>query len=157
MRGAARRVPPTYTARRRPRRPPPMPPPRKINPNRRNAQLSTGPKTDEGKIESRKNALKHGMTGKGVVLPDEVAAEVQRRMEEWNSSIKPFDALEMHVFELLCLDSVRVDALNLDVDELKRRQVVKVATDWDERRRLAAEELAMGLPKAPALVVRQLR
>src|SRR5256885_551006 len=44
--------------------------------NRRNSQLSTGPKTDEGKARSRRNALKHGLTGEGVALPDEAAAEV---------------------------------------------------------------------------------
>src|SRR2546421_192930 len=37
--------------------------------NRRNAQKSTGPRTDEGKARSRFNALKHGMTAQIPVLP----------------------------------------------------------------------------------------
>ncbi len=36
--------------------------PRQITANRRNARLSTGPKTLAGKVRSRSNALKHGMT-----------------------------------------------------------------------------------------------
>ena len=39
--------------------------------NRQNAQLSTGPKTEEGKSVSSMNALKHGLTAKTPLLPDE--------------------------------------------------------------------------------------
>ena len=39
--------------------------------NRRNAQYSTGPKTEEGKSVSSMNALKHGLTAKTTLLPDE--------------------------------------------------------------------------------------
>src|SRR5437763_56198 len=35
--------------------------------NQANARLSTGPKTAEGKEQSRANDLNHGMTGAGVV------------------------------------------------------------------------------------------
>src|SRR3954466_9351715 len=51
--------------------------PAKLEANRRNALKSTGPRTAEGKETCRRNALKHGLTGKGVVLPveDEVAVE----------------------------------------------------------------------------------
>ena len=40
---------------------------RQIEANRRNAQLSTGPKTDEGKRRSRYNALRHGLTAETVI------------------------------------------------------------------------------------------
>src|SRR5208337_3510664 len=42
-----------------------------IEANRRNAQRSTGPKTDEGKARVRRNALKHGMAALTImpVLP----------------------------------------------------------------------------------------
>src|SRR6201997_4571504 len=35
--------------------------------NRRNARLSTGPVTDEGKRKSRQNALRHGLTAETVI------------------------------------------------------------------------------------------
>ena len=41
---------------------------KKINANRRNSQLSTGPKTDVGKQASRMNALKHALLAKEVVI-----------------------------------------------------------------------------------------
>jgi len=40
----------------------------KIDANRRNSQLSTGPKTDVGKQASRMNALKHALLAKEVVI-----------------------------------------------------------------------------------------
>jgi hypothetical protein len=40
---------------------------RQIEANRRNARLSTGPVTEEGKRRSRQNAVRHGMTAETVI------------------------------------------------------------------------------------------
>lgn len=40
---------------------------RQIEANRRNARLSTGPITEEGKKRSRQNALRHGLTAETVI------------------------------------------------------------------------------------------
>ena len=40
---------------------------RQIEANRRNAQLSTGPKTEQGKSRSRRNAARHGLTAETVI------------------------------------------------------------------------------------------
>ena len=47
----------------------------RIAANRRNAQKSTGPKTEAGKTVSRHNALKHGCAAAVVTLPHENADE----------------------------------------------------------------------------------
>lgn len=40
---------------------------RKIEANRRNAQMSTGPTTEDGKRRSRQNAVRHGLTAETVI------------------------------------------------------------------------------------------
>jgi hypothetical protein len=40
---------------------------RQIEANRRNAQLSTGPVTEDGKKKSRQNAIRHGLTAETVI------------------------------------------------------------------------------------------
>jgi hypothetical protein len=40
---------------------------RQIEANRRNARLSTGPRTEEGKQRSRRNAVRHGLTAETVI------------------------------------------------------------------------------------------
>jgi hypothetical protein len=41
---------------------------RQIEANRRNALGSTGPKTEDGKRRSRRNAVRHGLTAETVVV-----------------------------------------------------------------------------------------
>ncbi len=69
--------------------------------NRANAQLSTGPKTAEGKARSSKNNLKYGLSSKEfVVLPGE-----EQTVKDWitglHDEIQPCGALEVDVFRQL--------------------------------------------------------
>ncbi|MBV8553816.1 MAG: hypothetical protein JOY54_21150 [Acidobacteriaceae bacterium] len=56
--------------------------------NRANAQLSTGPKSEEGKAKSSLNAVKTGLTGRTVLLPTDDAsayeAHIARFFKEWD-------------------------------------------------------------------------
>src|SRR5204863_7556836 len=40
---------------------------KQIEANRRNARRSTGPTTEEGKLRSRRNAVRHGLTAETVI------------------------------------------------------------------------------------------
>lgn len=54
----------------------------KLEANRRNAQLSTGPRTDNGKSRSRGNALKHGMLASSLLITEGEGAEDSTEFEE---------------------------------------------------------------------------
>ena len=72
-----------------------------IEANRRNAQRSTGPKTDEGKARVRRNAFKHGMTARTImpVLPQEDPKELGDRTQQAITAMKPRNPLEL---DLVC-------------------------------------------------------
>lgn len=57
--------------------------------NRRNAQQSTGPRTEAGKKISSLNALRHGLTSRVVVLPSEDLAAYQKYSTEYLASLAP--------------------------------------------------------------------
>ncbi len=44
---------------------------KQIEANRHNAKKSTGPKSEEGKTRTRRNAIRHGLTAEQTVLPHE--------------------------------------------------------------------------------------
>ncbi len=57
--------------------------------NRRNAQQSTGPRTEAGKKTSSLNALRHGLTSRIVVLPTEDLTAYNRFSEEFLADLAP--------------------------------------------------------------------
>jgi len=60
-----------------------------IEANRRNAQQSTGPRTETGKKTSSLNALRHGLTSRVVVLPTEDLAAYQAFSAEFLVDLAP--------------------------------------------------------------------
>ena len=67
---------------------------RQIEANRRNAEKSTGPRTDAGKERSALNALRHGLTAETVVLPLEDPEDYQAFEESVLSGFDPETAVE---------------------------------------------------------------
>ncbi|MEQ1715388.1 MAG: hypothetical protein ABL907_05300 [Hyphomicrobium sp.] len=79
-----------------------------ITANRLNAMRSTGPATPEGKAASRRNALKHGLTAKDVVIegedPELFVAYRQGLLHE----LAPLGAIEQHLADLVIFDLWRL-------------------------------------------------
>ena len=67
-----------------------------INANRKNAQKSTGPKTENGKARARLNALTHGLSARTVipVLPHEDPKKLEERIRTWTEDWQPRNAIE---------------------------------------------------------------
>ncbi len=78
---------------------------RKIQANRRNARLSTGPRTPEGKAIASRNALKHGLSSRAVLLPEDNPEEFQGLLEDYRSQFQPASPYEeSRVFQLAAAD-----------------------------------------------------
>lgn len=67
--------------------------------SRRNGARSKGPKTAEGKARVRLNALKHGLTAKTVVLPNESVEQLEHRIEAWKAEFLPRSEVEDYLVE----------------------------------------------------------
>jgi hypothetical protein len=91
--------------------------------NQRNAQRSTGPKTQEGKAKSRANALKHGLTGSGVVQKRSEKAKIRVRLQQWREHLQPLGVLEDCLVARTAQASVRLErCVTQELADLKRRK-----------------------------------
>ncbi|HZL59286.1 MAG TPA: hypothetical protein VFC38_06270 [Stellaceae bacterium] len=79
-----------------------------IEANRRNAQLSTGAKTPQGRCASRMNALKHGLTAQQIVLFDETTEDFDKFFGELVKALNPQDAIEAQLAERIAICAWRL-------------------------------------------------
>jgi hypothetical protein len=87
--------------------------------NAANAQLSTGPRTEEGKRQSSQNARTHGLTAQQPVIPREDRAAFDKLHAQLHAETKPQGALQQIIFEELAHSAWnlrRVRALEAELD-----------------------------------------
>ena len=65
-----------------------------IDANRQNGALSNGPATPEGKAASSKNALKHGLLSREILLPNEDPSAFAQFSDNLVAALKPIGELE---------------------------------------------------------------
>jgi hypothetical protein len=61
--------------------------------NRRNALMSTGPRSLAGKARSRMNAVSHGLTAQQTLLPGEDPAKYEGLRRSMFNSLRPFQSI----------------------------------------------------------------
>ena len=81
--------------------------------NRQNSRLSTGPRTAEGKRNSKFNARTHGMTARTVLLPGEDAGALAARQQHLVDSFQPRNSVELAVIEGMAGDMWKADRVEL--------------------------------------------
>jgi hypothetical protein len=110
--------------------------------NQQNALRSTGPKTAEGKENSRRNALKHGMTGEGIVVPVEDEAEVEARTEAFLDELQPTGALGVTLVRRAARLAVRMErCAERELAAISER-VVQALADFEAPEDLDDAEIA---------------
>ena len=66
----------------------------KLEANRRNAKLSSGPKTAAGKERSSRNAVTHGLRAEKLIVLEEDPQVLDERREAWRACLLPGDDVE---------------------------------------------------------------
>lgn len=112
----------------------PMTTEKQIDANRRNAQLSTGPTTREGKAASSLNAFKHGMHATGFVIP---AGQSMESLDEYEGLLAALrhDLLPRGAMQELLVESIAIQYWRLRrVYRAELRGVVGSRSDDDLQR-----------------------
>ena len=122
----------------------------RIAANQLNAQKSTGPKTAEGKARSRENAVKHGLTGAGIALPDEDQTQIEERFLRLQEDLAPTDMLGMVLVSEMALMSVRRDRAARHEAAAISLAVRHAATEFDLARLAEVDRLFDTLDLHPA-------
>jgi len=73
--------------------------PEKIASNAENALKSTGPQTPQGKAISSKNAMKHGLLSKAILLPNESADWFYEFVGAWREELRPVGLVQEMYFQ----------------------------------------------------------
>ena len=125
--------------------------------NRKNALLSTGPRSPEGKDRSRLNAMKHGLTAETLPLSDNDAAVVASRFRDLEAEYQPTGTagrLHLRRFAFLSLRLENSEKLHLAVYD---RRVRHAEEEFDDHRLSIVEALASRVDADPATAVRRLQ
>lgn len=84
---------------------------RQLDANRRNAQLSTGPQTPEGRAAVRHNALTHGLTAQDIVFPKENKQEFEDFFASFDAEYQPAGPTENLLLKQVVINAWRLERL----------------------------------------------
>jgi hypothetical protein len=124
--------------------------------NRANALKSSGPKTEQGKEISRANALKHGLTGQGIVLASEDIARVQQRLDGLQAACRPATEAGRSLVRRAALLSIRIERCEVHEAAALSTKIRSAEADFDEARDAEVEHLMDTIGDNPALSLRRL-
>ena len=131
--------------------------PKQIAANRANAARSTGPKTVAGKEAARRNAMTHGLTGRGVVIPGEDEHEVALRVAALEERLVPDgDVLGTLLVRQVAIASIRVERAYRHETALAAERMRRAGDVYDDGRQVLAAEILGELAVDPATARRRL-
>jgi hypothetical protein len=135
-----------------------------IRANQANSTRSTGP-SEPGKIRSRANSLKHGLTGAGVVLLEEDVSEVERLSLSFEKEFDADGEAGRALARRMAVLAVRMDRCVLQDFATSAENVRKALDEFippegvdaqtAERLRVEAGEIALFDPSKPACLARK--
>jgi hypothetical protein len=112
-----------------------MPTLAQLRANRANAQLSSGPKTPEGKAKISHNALKTGLTGRTILLPSDDVAAYQSHVERVFQQFSPETDEEKRLSQSIA-DTLwrleRIPSLEAGIYAIGRRELASQFADEED-------------------------
>ena len=121
----------------------------RIDANRKNAQHSTGPKTDAGKAKSARNALKHGLTSEAAVLPNEDPADFEAHVNHWLDSDPDADATQLALLKRIAIAEWKLNRCTRNETAVLSKRVRHAAEEYEQREYQRAEEIGKRLLRDP--------
>src|SRR5271165_3891934 len=103
---------------------------RRMNSNRCNAMLSTGPRTQQGKDISRANALKHGLCA-SVLVPESLEI-VKERTNEIFDTLKPQNELHVWLVNKVAIATLRIDNCERMERRARDKICLRAELTWDD-------------------------
>jgi hypothetical protein len=125
--------------------------------NKKNAERSTGPKTEEGKAASRRNGLKHGLSGQGIVVAQTDDAEIERRVEQLEKDMKPISPNGVALIRVMAVASVVMEKASQQLSAAQAKSVRHACADHDEAMLDQADTLFESLDEDPRKNLRKLK
>ena len=112
-----------------------------ISANQLNAQLSTGPRTPEGKSQVAQNATKHGLTASyPVIRTPEEQTQFNSLEAAYQNELHPYTPTELTLFKQLVLASWNIDRCHRLESELSTTTAVDPLLDEASSKTLARIE-----------------
>ncbi len=130
---------------------------RKLRANRLNSAKSTGPRTEAGKERARANAVKHNLSGEGVVLTSAETDAVAARMVAWKDDYQVDSPSDQWAFEQLVVNSVRVDHCQSRERTMRDYDIHRACLLWEVDQEAGVAVLGSGLARSPEVVAKTLR
>ena len=125
-----------------------------IEANRANALLSTGPSSLDGKAQSRRNALKSGLSSRSLILPENEARLAESRRKSFAASFnlaKP-DGFAEVLLTQIAVESVRIERCQQEEQLIRENASGEAGSLRQHERRIAACELGLTIHESPEIV-----
>jgi hypothetical protein len=129
---------------------------KQLEANRINAQRSTGPRTREGKLRSRRNAVKHGLTAEVVSVEGEDAEELAAEEAEWLEELAPRGRLGRRFAQRAFRAYVRLDRAERARDARLAARSQRAVEHWILGRAGEVHDAIALLETAPGVAVARL-
>src|SRR3954469_15835394 len=125
--------------------------------NRKNAARSTGPKSAEGKLKARANAMKHGLRAETLALPNEDAGELSQLTDEWLEYYQPASPGMRAMLDRAVYSTVQLRRCQRFHAAAVAEQVRNAEEEWDGAQEQQVEEFKAMLKDDPAEAIRGLK